>query len=83
MESTLQKPTDLRMSRSKGIVIGFVTAQALIPPTAPLQPDSSGFPAGQDRGRKSRLASAPPPSEPDRRVSRIRLSGWWSYLRED
>ncbi len=26
---------------------------------------------------------APPPSEPDRRVSRIRLSGRWSYLKED
>jgi serine/threonine protein kinase len=25
----------------------------------------------------------PPPSEPDRRVSRIRLSSRWSYLRED
>jgi hypothetical protein len=24
-----------------------------------------------------------PPSEPDVRVSRIRLSGWWFYLRED
>jgi hypothetical protein len=35
------------------------------------------------RGRKHRLASMPPPSEPDVRISRIRLSGWWSYLRED
>ncbi len=26
------------------------------------------------------MASAPPPSEPDRRISRIRLSSWWSYL---
>jgi hypothetical protein len=29
MESTLQKPTDLRMPRSKGIVIGFWTVTAL------------------------------------------------------
>jgi hypothetical protein len=36
-----------------------------------------------DRGRKSRLDSAPPPSEPDRRISRIRLSRWWFYLLED
>src|SRR5215469_6482622 len=36
-----------------------------------------------DRGREHRLASTPPPSEPDVRISRIRLSGWWSYLRED
>jgi hypothetical protein len=28
------------------------------------------------RGRESRLDSAPPPSEPDRRISRIRLSSW-------
>jgi hypothetical protein len=27
-----------------------------------------------DRGRESRLSSAPPPSEPDRQISRIRLS---------
>ena len=33
-----------------------------------------------DRGRKSRLSPAPPPSEPDVRISRIRLSGWWFYL---
>src|SRR5262249_30730 len=30
------------------------------------------------RGRESRLASVPPPSEPYRRISRIRLSGRWS-----
>jgi len=33
-----------------------------------------------DRGRES---DAPPPSEPDGRISRIRLSSWWSYLEED
>ncbi len=27
--------------------------------------------------------AVPPPSEPDRRFSRIRLSSRWSYLRED
>ena len=36
-----------------------------------------------DRGRKSRLSSAPPPSEPYRRISRIRLSGWWCDLKQD
>jgi hypothetical protein len=30
-----------------------------------------------DRGREGRLDSTPPPSEPDERVSRIRLSSWW------
>ena len=29
------------------------------------------------RGRES-PRRAPPPSEPDRRISRIRLSSWWS-----
>jgi hypothetical protein len=33
-----------------------------------------------DRGRKDRLVSIPPPSEPCRRFSRTRLSGRWSYL---
>jgi hypothetical protein len=28
-----------------------------------------------DRGREDRLNSVPPPSEPDGRISRIRLSG--------
>jgi hypothetical protein len=36
-----------------------------------------------DRGRKGRLSSTPPPSEPDGRFSRIRLSSRWSYLEED
>ena len=36
-----------------------------------------------DRGRKGRLSSAPPPSEPGMRISRTRLSGWWFYLQED
>src|SRR4030095_7193803 len=30
-----------------------------------------------DRGREDRLASVPPPSEPDVRISRIRLSSRW------
>jgi hypothetical protein len=30
---------------------------------------------GFDRGREGRTHSAPPPSEPDGRISRIRLSG--------
>ena len=30
---------------------------------------------------RDRLSSAPPPSEPDRRISRIRLSSWWLSLR--
>jgi hypothetical protein len=29
------------------------------------------------------MGFGPPPSEPDRRISRIRLSGQWFYLRED
>ena len=36
-----------------------------------------------DRGRNSRLSSATPPSEPDLRISRIRLSGCWFYLCKD
>src|ERR1035437_3486744 len=36
-----------------------------------------------DRGRKDRLSSVPPPSEPGMRISRTRLSGWWFYLQED
>jgi NAD(P)-dependent dehydrogenase (short-subunit alcohol dehydrogenase family) len=32
------------------------------------------------RGRDSALDCAAPPSEPDWRISRIRLSGWWFYL---
>ena len=36
-----------------------------------------------DRGRKARLVSGSPPSEPDGRFSRIRLSGRWFYLWED
>ena len=32
------------------------------------------------RGRDSALVCATPPSEPDVRISRIRLSGWWFYL---
>lgn len=39
--------------------------------------------AGRNRGRENRLVSVPPPSEPDVRFSRIRLSGRWSYLHED
>src|SRR5208337_2087066 len=36
-----------------------------------------------DRGRKDRLSSVPPPSEPCMRISRTRLSSQWSYLKED
>jgi len=35
-----------------------------------------------DRGRKGRLGSTPPPSEPCERISRTRLSSQWSYLQE-
>jgi hypothetical protein len=41
--------------------------------------ESSLGKATPDRGRESRLSSAPPPSEPDGRFSRIRLSSRWSY----
>src|SRR5207249_4306872 len=33
--------------------------------------------SGAHRGRENRLSSVPPPSEPDVRISRIRLSDWW------
>jgi hypothetical protein len=33
-----------------------------------------------DRGRNGALVCTAPPSEPDWRISRIRLSGWWFYL---
>jgi hypothetical protein len=36
-----------------------------------------------DRGREDRVVPFPPPSEPDGRISRIRLSSRWFYLRED
>jgi hypothetical protein len=56
-------------------------------PPASSQPQGSQQGAGanqaDDRGRENRLNSIPPPSEPDRRVSRIRLSSWWFYLGED
>jgi hypothetical protein len=46
-------------------------------------PTQIGNASEYDRGRENRLVSAPPPSEPDVRVSRIRLSSRWFYLRED
>jgi hypothetical protein len=36
-----------------------------------------------DRGRNDTLVCIAPPSEPDWRISRIRLSSRWSYLNED
>ena len=39
------------------------------------------FSFSYDRGRE-RLPP-PPPSEPDVQISRIRLSGWWSYPQGD
>ncbi len=35
------------------------------------------------RGRDGALVCPAPPSEPDWRISRIRLSGWWFYLGKD
>jgi hypothetical protein len=35
------------------------------------------------RGRNAALVCSAPPSEPDWRISRIRLSGRWFYLKED
>ena len=35
------------------------------------------------RGRNDALICVAPPSEPDLRISRIRLSSWWFYLLED
>jgi len=37
----------------------------------------------KDRGRGNGLYPVPPPSEPDRQISRNRLSSWWFYLGED
>jgi hypothetical protein len=37
----------------------------------------------QYRGRDGALTCAAPPSEPDWRISRIRLSSRWFYLDED
>ena len=47
------------------------------------QIDVPGATKTLDRGREGPLAWASPPSEPDWRVSRIRLSSRWSYLKED
>src|SRR5271157_5056697 len=41
------------------------------------------YPGKEDRGRKDRLSSVPPPSEPCMRISRTRLSSQWFYLEED
>jgi hypothetical protein len=48
-------------------------------------PGRSALPEGQgrNRGRRNRVVPGPPPSEPDRRFSRIRLSSRWFYLQED
>jgi len=46
-------------------------------------PPKAGIYFRHDRGRENRLGSIPPPSEPDVRISRIRLSGRWFYLQED
>jgi len=53
-----------------------------------LEPEQSrqaiqALPGFRDRGRRDRLVSAPPPSEPCRRFSRTRLSSQWFYLKED
>jgi hypothetical protein len=62
-------------------LLGIVTAILLVVFIARRRDLLTG--AGVDRGRENRLNSIPPPSEPDRRVSRIRLSSWWFYLGED
>ena len=48
---------------------GFVKSRKTVFLVIPAPPDAS--------------ACIAPPSEPDWRISRIRLSGWWFYLRED
>jgi len=60
-------------------------AAALTPPGVLQNAVAPGLsPArAHDRGREDRLNSIPPPSEPDGRVSRIRLSSWWFYRREE
>jgi len=34
----------------------------------------------RDRGREAGISAGPPPSEPDVRISRIRLSGQWALV---
>src|SRR5499433_98044 len=53
----------------------------LQPMEFPVRPNDAG--ARRDRGRERRLVSAPPPSEPDWRFSRIRLSSSWFTSFED
>ena len=48
--------------------------EARAPPLLPRSPDTSRRGAGRDRGRDGALICATPPSEPDLRISRIRLS---------
>src|SRR5260370_5278228 len=63
---------------------GFWLSVPLLAARRGLSPPSSvPCVAHHDRGRESRLGSAPPPSEPDVRISRIRLSSRWFYLQED
>src|SRR5262245_50619114 len=62
-----------------------------IPPTRLVDHSYSAYSAyngrrgsqSANRGRERRLVSAPPPSEPDWRFSRIRLSSWWFTSFED
>ena len=54
--------------------------RAFEPDSATDRPSDTAGPV--DRGRKGRLSSTPPPSEPCERISRTRLSGQWSYLQE-
>ncbi len=54
------------------------------PPRSQSADSPLGYYAGmEDRGRKDRLSSVPPPSEPCMRISRTRLSSQWFYLEED
>jgi hypothetical protein len=69
---------DLALQRDRGYIRLQVTFtwRGL----SPLRPSAL---SGAHRGRKDRVVPVPPPSEPDGRISRIRLSGRWSYLKED
>ena len=65
-----------RLSAAFAGPVASPTGQPTVTLALGMVPDLSG------RGRKGRLSSTPPPSEPCERISRTRLSGQWSYLQE-
>jgi hypothetical protein len=66
--------------RERRVPLGIRPIRPIPPGGQRAQPARS---RSTDRGRRDRLNSAPPPSEPCRRISRTRLSSQWFYLEED